>query len=69
MRLLTKVETYNSDTEQTHVMPEDTVGTYKPSGEAAGSIHARKFGDEDAVLGGAVSTTHCTSRKILCVPA
>ena len=61
MRLLNKVETYNRDTEQTCVMLEDTVGTYKTSGGPAGSIQARKFGDEDAVLGGAVSTTHYTS--------
>ena len=57
MRLLHKVETYNSDTGETFMMAQDTVGTYKPSGNAAVFIQGKKFGDDDARLGGEVSTT------------
>eukprot|EP01043_Picozoa_sp_COSAG02_P050712 COSAG02_NODE_5245_length_4508_cov_7.086641_2_plen_71_part_00 len=57
MRLLHKVETYNSDTTETHIMDRDTVGTYKPSGAAARSIQGKTFGDDDAHLGGEVRTT------------
>ena len=57
MRLLHKVETYNSDTGETFMMAQDTVGTYKPSGNAAVFIRGKKFGDDEARLGGEVSTT------------
>ncbi len=54
MRLLHKVETYNSDTEETHMMAQDTVGTYKPSGNASAFVQGKKFGDDNARLGGEV---------------
>lgn len=46
MRLLHKVETYNSDTAETHIMDQDTVGTYKSSGAAANSIQGKTYGGE-----------------------
>ena len=61
MRLVHKVETYNSDTQHTHVLGVDTVGTYKSSGTREQFISAKKFGDDDARLGGSVSTTRNAS--------